>query len=211
MKTIIINASPRKNWNTSQLLQSAEKGAKAAGIKTEYIDLYDLNFTGCRSCLACKVKDGKRCKCFWQDDLTPIIDKIIEADNAIIGTPIYFGEPTAHFRALLERLLFCCLSYNSETSYLQKKINTGILYTMNAPAEYFETTMKPALAATEGAFGMILHGEVRTLASCDTVQVSDYDKFDMGFFSGEAKKAHHDAQFPTDLENAYKLGQQLGK
>ncbi len=211
MKTILINASPRKNWNTYQLLQSAERGAREAGVETEYIDLYDLNFTGCRSCMACKIKNGPRCKCFWQDDLTPIIDKIIAADNTIIGTPIYFGEPTANFRALLERLLFCCLSYDSESSYLQKKINTGIIYTMNAPADYFESAMKPALAATEGAFGMILNGEVRSIASCDTVQVSDYNRFAMGFFSGEAKKVHHNKQFPVDLEHAYQLGYQLGR
>lgn len=51
MKTIILNASPRKNWNTAQLLKSAAKGAESAGAEVEYIDLYDLNFTGCRSCM----------------------------------------------------------------------------------------------------------------------------------------------------------------
>ena len=54
MKTIILNASPRKNWNTAQLLKSAAKGAESAGAEVEYIDLYDLNFTGCRSCMLCK-------------------------------------------------------------------------------------------------------------------------------------------------------------
>lgn len=59
MKAIILNASPRKNWNTAQLLKSAMDGAKAAGAEVEYIDLYDLNFTGCRSCLLCKKKMQK--------------------------------------------------------------------------------------------------------------------------------------------------------
>lgn len=31
MKTIIINASPRKNWNTAQLVKEAQKGAESAG------------------------------------------------------------------------------------------------------------------------------------------------------------------------------------
>ena len=56
MKTIIINASPRKNWNTAQLLKQAQKGAESVGAETEYVDLYDLSFTGCRSCMACKLK-----------------------------------------------------------------------------------------------------------------------------------------------------------
>ena len=38
MKTIILNASPRKNWNTAQLLKSAAKGAESAGAEVEYIN-----------------------------------------------------------------------------------------------------------------------------------------------------------------------------
>ena len=33
MKTIIINGGPRKEWNTAQLLRSAQKGAEAAGAE----------------------------------------------------------------------------------------------------------------------------------------------------------------------------------
>ena len=58
MKTIIINGGPRKNWNTAQLLQSALKGAQDAGAETAYYDLYDISYSGCRSCLVCK-KKGK--------------------------------------------------------------------------------------------------------------------------------------------------------
>ena len=51
MKTIIINASPRKNWNTAKLLKEAQKGAESVGAEVECVDLYDLDFKGCRSCL----------------------------------------------------------------------------------------------------------------------------------------------------------------
>jgi hypothetical protein len=61
MKTIILNGSPRKNWNTAQVLKSAQKGAESVGAETEYIDLYDLSYTGCRSCMACKRKGAIRC------------------------------------------------------------------------------------------------------------------------------------------------------
>ena len=89
-KTIIINASPRKNMNTAQLLKEAQKGAESVGAETEYIDLFDYTFTGCRSCLACKRRDGERNRCFWKDDLSPIIHRILAADAVIIGAPIYF-------------------------------------------------------------------------------------------------------------------------
>lgn len=56
MKVLALNCSPRKNWNTAKLLKSALKGAESAGAEVEYIDLYGLNFTGCRSCMLCKRK-----------------------------------------------------------------------------------------------------------------------------------------------------------
>ncbi len=38
MKVIAINGSPRKKWNTAQLLQQALKGAESAGAETELIN-----------------------------------------------------------------------------------------------------------------------------------------------------------------------------
>ena len=56
-----------------------------------------------------------------------------------------------------------------------------------------------------------LGGKVMTYASCDTVQVADYSKYDMSAFSEEAKKAHHDQQFPLDLQAAFNMGVELSK
>ena len=99
MKTIILNGSPRKNWNTAQMLKEAQRGSESVGAETEYIDLFDLSYTGCRSCLACKRKGSERCKCFWKDDLSPVIDRIFAADALIIGSPLSPGSsrPSAPF------------------------------------------------------------------------------------------------------------------
>ncbi|MBR1834805.1 MAG: flavodoxin family protein [Bacteroidales bacterium] len=52
--------SPRKGWNTAQLLQRAMEGAADAGAETEMVNLYDrsLTYKGCMSCFACKVRGG---------------------------------------------------------------------------------------------------------------------------------------------------------
>lgn len=210
MKTILINASPRKNWNTAQLLKEAQKGAESVGAETEYIDLYDLSFTGCRSCLACKLTDGKHPGCAWKDDLSPLIDRCLEADAIILGTPIYWGEPTAQFRALMERLVFCTMPYE-QGSYFDGRVNAGFIYTMNAPLPYYEQTLRPYLTNVENLFQMGLHGAIDRIASCDTLQVNDYSKYDMAYFSEEAKRAHRDEQFPKDLEAAFALGAKLSK
>lgn len=210
MKTIIINGSPRKNWNTAQLLKEAQKGAESVKAETEYIDLYDLTFTGCRSCLACKLKNGKHPGCAWKDDLSPLIDRILEADKLIIGVPIYWGEPTAQFRALMERLVFCTMPYD-RGSYFNGRVDVGLIYTMNADEGYYERMLRPYLSNIEALFQMGLHGEIRSYAACDTLQVKDYSRYDMGIFSEEEKKAHREAQFPTDMAECYRMGVEMSK
>lgn len=42
-KVIIINGSPRKNFNTAKLLKEAQKGAELSGAETEYFNLYDID------------------------------------------------------------------------------------------------------------------------------------------------------------------------
>lgn len=210
MKTIILNGSPRKNWNTAMLLKEAEKGAGEAGSETEYIDLYDLQFTGCRSCMACKRKDGERCKCFWKDDLSPVIDRIFQADSLIIGSPIYLGDITSQVHALIERLHFCALSYDDYSNYFKGKVNVGIFLTMNAPKAYFEQSYLGKAKEVEQIF-RALNGNVEVYAACDTLQVNDYSKFNMAGFSEKHKKEMREKQFPVDLEEAFRLGERLAR
>ena len=208
MKAIILNASPRKNWNTAQLLKAAQHGAEEAGAETEYIDLYDLNFTGCRSCLLCKRKDGERCKCFWKDDLSPLLDRVFAADVLMIGSPIYLGDTTSQFHAFVERLHFCMLSYDDYSNYFTGKVNVGVVFTMNAPTTYYKLQYQRKLAGQTTAF-KALNGIVKVLPSCDTLQVKDYSKFNMAGFNEAHKKAHHEKQFPKDLEAAREMGAEL--
>lgn len=138
MKTIVLNASPRNNWNTAQILQSAMEGAASAGAQTEWVNLYDLNFTGCRSCLACKRKEVQRCRCYWQDELSPVIEKVYAADTLLIGTPVFFGRPTSDYFAFMERLRFPALSYDDYGNYFKGHVNVALFLTMNATKEFYE-------------------------------------------------------------------------
>lgn len=207
MKTIIINASPRKNQNTAQLMKAAQNGARSVGAETEYIDLYDLNFTGCRSCLACKKKGAEPCRCYWPDDLPPLIDRILHADALLIGTPIYFGEPTSQYRGLLERLMYVVASFKGAVLF-KGKVNVGIFYTMNAPESYYLDSFRERLQEQEGLFKM-LGGKVTSYAACDTMQVDDYSKYDFDYFDPEKKQASRNNQFPVDLREAYRIGAEL--
>ena len=45
MKALFLNGSPRNNFNTAQMLQTAMDGAREAGAETELISLFDYEFT----------------------------------------------------------------------------------------------------------------------------------------------------------------------
>jgi multimeric flavodoxin WrbA len=209
MKAIAINGSPRKGWNTDLILQEALKGAADAGAEVEMIHLYDLNFTGCRSCFACKRKGAEPARCFWKDDLSPVLDKILSADAVFFGTPIYFGEITSQMHALIERLSFILMTYDDYSKKLfHGKVNCGCFYTMNVPQEGYEKMYE---ARMQQSFAVLnkLNGEVVDYACCDTLQFSDYTKFQTAMFSEEHKRKMREEQFPKDLVAAYEIGQKL--
>ena len=208
MKTIILNGSPRKNGNTALMLQEAKKGAESVGAETEYINLYDLSYTGCRSCLACKRKDAERCKCFWKDDLSPLIDRIFAADALIIGSPIYLGDITSQVHALIERLHFCALSYDDYSNYFTGKVDVGIILTMNAPKSFYNLSYRKKAKEVEQIF-QSLNGSVEVYACCDTLQVKDYSRYSMAGFNEAHKKEMREKQFPQDLEKAFEMGAKL--
>ena len=206
MRTIIVNGSPRKNWNTAQLLKEAQKGAESVGNEVEYIDLYDLSYNGCRSCLACKRKGiAEPCKCYWKDDLTPVLEKIWNADRLITGAPIYYSEPSGGFRSFLERLTFPAMSYNDYSSVYTGHVDVDVFLTMNAPLQYYKQAYERRMQEYFAPF-RFLNGQTRLIPVCDTLQVKDYSKYDMAGFSEAHKRAVRDAEFPAMLELAFKVG-----
>ena len=102
MKVMAFNGSPRKkNWNTVTMLEHALEGARSAGAGTELVHLYDMDFSGCISCFSCKSLDRKEDGvCAVKDDLTPVLERIKEADALIIGTPVYYGAESASAQSL---------------------------------------------------------------------------------------------------------------
>ena len=210
MKTVVINASPRRKWNTAQIMKEAAKGAESVGAEVEYVDFYKLDLHGCMSCLICKKEGKERCKCYWKDELSPLIERILDADVLLIGSPIYFSEPTSHYRALLERLIFCILSYDNYGSYYKGKVDVGLFFTMNAPEDYYETMMKQYLESSSQVFNM-LNGEVKIYSVFNTLQVNDYSKYAIAVFDEDAKKLNHEKQFSADLKKAFNIGAELSR
>lgn len=209
MKVIAISGSPRKGWNTDKLINEALRGAESAGAETKLVHLYDLNYTGCKSCFGCKRKGMESCHCVVKDELAPVLDEIFEADAVILGSPIYFGSPTGQMISFLERLEFPLLSYDDYTKQLfDGKINAAVFYTMNAPEEYYKNAMEQSLQLHPQILQR-LGGNVEVYASHDTYQFNDYSKYHAGLFDEAHKRRVREEQFPKDMEAVYEIGRRL--
>lgn len=208
MKIIAINGSPRKDWNTATLLNKALEGAASQGAETELIHLYELNYKGCISCFSCKLKDGKSYgKCAVKDSLTPIFDRIKEADALILGSPIYLGTVTGEMRSFLERLIFPYLVYDMQRSSLfKKKISVGFIYTMGAPEDWIkEMGYEQHFKLMEMLSGRIF-GAAESLLVTDTYQFDDYSKYVAPGMNVEAKAKRRREAFPVDCQKAFEMG-----
>lgn len=207
MKVIAINGGPRKQWNTAALLHQALDGAASQGAETELIHLYDLRFSGCTSCFACKRLGGASYgRCAVQDDLAPVLRRIEQADALVLGSPMYFGSVTGMFRCFLERLAFQYLVYDKERTVLTpRQIPTGFVSAMNVPdAEYY----KEHLGSLLGLLQRII-GPAQGVYAADTYQFDDYAKFASSAFDAQHKAEHRQTVFPEDCRRAYDMGVDL--
>jgi multimeric flavodoxin WrbA len=213
MGTVIaINGSPRKKWNTATLLEHALDGAKSQGAETELVHLYDLDYKGCTSCFACKLKGGKSYgKCAMKDGLTPVLDKIQEADALILGSPIYFGIVTGEMRSFMERLFFPNLTYTRPPQSLApRNIPTAFVYTMNVSEQLMKENYGAHIAANASQLKMMF-GQSESLFCNETLQFEDYNKVVFSYFDpGERMKRRREV-FPKDCKRAFELGARLAK
>jgi multimeric flavodoxin WrbA len=211
MKAIGINGSPRKGWNTFLLVQEALKGAASRGAETGLVNLYDLDFSGCLSCFECKRKGGPSLgRCALKDDLAPVLERIAACDLLVLGSPIYIGEVTAAVRAFIERFTFQYVSYrNDGSTFNTRRIPVGFIYTMNIsessiPGAGYDVKFK----FYENRFNRLI-GPAKTIVSTETLQVTDYSKYEMSMFDGEARGKRRKEVFPGDLKKAFDMGAEL--
>jgi multimeric flavodoxin WrbA len=211
MKTIGVNGSPRKGWNTHILVEEALKGAASRGSETELVNLYDLDFKGCISCFECKRRGGKSLgRCAARDGLSPVLDRIHECDALIIGSPIYIAEVTAAVRALFERLTFQYITYSRDrATFFTRRLPTALIYTMNvSEAVMASVGYAEKFRFYEDRFTALI-GPAKTLVSTETWQTPDYSKYEMTMFDGDARKKRRQEVFPRDMRKAFDLGAAL--
>lgn len=123
MKVVLFNGSERKEGNTYHSLNIVMEELEKEGIECEYIWLGGKNLQGCTACGACiENKDGK---CVLEGDkMNEYINKMLEADGIILGSPTYFADVSANMKALMERAGYVC---RASGDLLKRKVGASVV------------------------------------------------------------------------------------
>lgn len=99
VKVMGMVGSPRAGGNTQKLMEVALEAAQEAGAATELLTLHDKEMEPCIACDICR-ETGE---CAIYDDARVVLERMVEADAIIIGSPVYFGNVTGQLKILMDR------------------------------------------------------------------------------------------------------------
>lgn len=136
MKVAAFNGSPRRNGNTAILINSMFEIFQNEGIETECIQLGNKPVHGCTACGKCREIQNGKCH-IKNDHLNFCIEKMVEADAIIIGSPVYFADVTPEVKALIDVAGYVTRANNH---LLKRKIGAGVIAVRRGGALHaFET------------------------------------------------------------------------
>ncbi len=188
MQVIAFLGSPRKNGNSSILLQEAVRGALEGGHAVRTFNLPRLNIRPCLNCGGCD--DSGACV-IEDDEMGAIYTAIREASRIILASPIFFSGVTAQAKAMIDR----CQALWCEKYLLKRPIPAG-------------PEGRKGLFLTVGGMKTQKHAECANstvTAFFRTVSVPEH--VFLAWRGVDAKGAIR--QHPTALEEAYAAGRAL--
>jgi multimeric flavodoxin WrbA len=118
MKVVALNGSARKDGNTAIL------------INLVLIQLAGNPIAGCIACYKCFKNKNRRCS-VDKDMLNDIIEKMLQADGIILGSPTYFADVSSGMRAFIERCGFVARANDYMFKY---KVGAGVVAVRRAGA-----------------------------------------------------------------------------
>ena len=123
MKVVAFNGSARKDGNTAILINYVFGELKKEGIETELYQLSGKKIHGCIACRKCAENQDQRCS-VKDDILNECIEKMLEADGIILGSPTYIGDVSSQMKALIDRAGFVAKMNND---MFKRKIGAGVV------------------------------------------------------------------------------------
>jgi len=139
MKVVGFNGSPRKDGNTTILINHVFRELQKEGIETELIQLSAKELHGCIACYKCMENKDQRCA-VKNDAANEYIEKITEAQGIILGSPVYFMDLTPEMKALIDRTGFVS---RANGGMYRNKVGGAVVSLRRAGAMHSLDSMNP--------------------------------------------------------------------
>ena len=123
MKVFAINASARKDGNTAILINHVFGELQKEGIETELFQLAGKKIQGCMACYKCFQNKDQRCS-VNNDILNECIEKMLDADGIILGSPTYFANVSTEMKALIDRAGFVA---KANDNMFKRKVGAAVV------------------------------------------------------------------------------------
>ena len=123
MRVTAFNGSARKNGNTYKLLDLVADELNNESIETDIVELAGKSLQGCIACYKCFEKKNKQCN-VDKDELNTYIEKMLEADGILLGSPTYFADVSATMKALIER---AGMAARANEDMFKRKVGAGVV------------------------------------------------------------------------------------
>jgi len=130
MKVTAFNGSPRRNGNTSLLISHVFEGLEREGIATELVQVGGERIHGCVACYQCFNRKDRRCA-VNDDIINDCVEKMLESDGIIIGSPTYFAALTPETKALMDR---CGMVSRANGDMFRRKAGAAVVSVRRAGA-----------------------------------------------------------------------------
>ncbi|MGI6656582.1 MAG: flavodoxin family protein [Desulfobulbus sp.] len=183
MHILILQGGARKKGNTAHVLALIEQQLLDRTHTVETIYLHDKNLHGCMGCGACK-KHTTTLGCVQEDEVIPILEKMIAADGVIFSSPLYFWGVNAQLKTVIDRMfcLYTDLPHRPEHSSLLAGKKLALVMTGGGPQEEnaegalvaFQRMM-PYMQTTHG--GELFVGRCRTPERMDPAVHQQVEQF----------------------------------
>ena len=133
MKVLLISGSPTEGGSVEILLRRIAEGVSEnakSPVTVEFVRLNELVFRACQSC----GESPEPRFCFFDDDLTPVYQSLIDCDIVILGSPVFFDSVSAQTKSFIDRCsCFRPPDFKNETPYnfkklgLKRRVGAGVL------------------------------------------------------------------------------------
>ncbi len=155
MKVLLINGSPHKEGCTYTALSEVAAQLQKHEIETEIFWIGNQPIRGCIDCRSCWGKG----RCVFDDDsVNQCIQKIIQADGLVVGTPVYSAGANGALLAVLDRMFYAAsarLRFKPAAAVASAR-RAGTTPAIDQVNKYFQISCMPVVSSN---YWPMVHGK----------------------------------------------------